>query len=124
LVAAWDKLPPHDQLTLERESVSSDGSQDVFHQAVFSASYVDSIRGTNVVLDFSDVPGFQSQWRHDPRFMERLGFFADRGASAYDSTTTGMINTIAASRQSSAPLPVGNRQAARRDRVHLAAVRL
>jgi hypothetical protein len=68
----------------------------VFHEAVLSAAYLAALGTTTAVLDFSDVPGFQSAWRQDPAAEQSVSLFADRHTSPYDSAVSGVSEDISA----------------------------
>jgi hypothetical protein len=82
LAATWSTVPEHDDLWLERTSFL-DGSRN-FQEITLSRAFVDATGATSVTLDFSDVPGFKREWRHEPTLTQSYSFTASRGATLYD----------------------------------------
>jgi hypothetical protein len=91
LAATWSALPEHDDLWLERTS-SSDGSRNT-HEITLSRAFVDATGATSATLDFSDVPGFKREWRHEPTLTQSYLFIASRGATIYDRVYAGVTES-------------------------------
>ena len=47
-------------------------------------------------LDFTDVPGFRPEWRHDPTLEQQFGLDAFRGTSPEDTTFSGVFEDVPA----------------------------
>jgi hypothetical protein len=95
LTATWTQLPEYDDLELSRESFSSDFSRFVIHDSLLSRAFIASVGATSTTLDFTDVPGFRPEWRHDPAFEQVFALDAVRGASDDDSARSGVSEDLA-----------------------------
>jgi hypothetical protein len=81
LRAAWTDLPEYDGLGLLRDSFPTNSTRSVTTWGVFSRSFIDAVGVTSLELDFSDVPGFNSTWKHDPTFRQIVAFHVMRHTS-------------------------------------------
>jgi hypothetical protein len=96
LVATWTSLPVYDELDLERASFSSDFSRFVFHDFLLSRAFISSAGVTAATLDFTDVPGFLPEWRHDPTLEQQFALDAFRGTSPDDQLFSGVLEDMPA----------------------------
>jgi hypothetical protein len=96
LVATWAALPESDQIDLSRASFSSDFSRFVFHDFLVSHAFLARAGVTTATLDFTDVPGFRPEWRHDPTLEQQFGLDAFRGTSPEDTTFSGVFEDVPA----------------------------
>jgi hypothetical protein len=104
LVATWTSLPEYDQLVVGRSSISS--SRSVAQRVGLSHAFVAST-GTgarSVALDFTDVPGFRPEWRHDPTLDQQFVVLTSRGTLPDDYTSSEVDESVRAP----SPLGVGN----------------
>jgi hypothetical protein len=65
LTAAWQALPEHDAVSLQRYGITMSGTRT--HQLTVSGSFLAATAAAasaaSVTLDLSGVPGFKSEWR-------------------------------------------------------------
>lgn len=83
LIVRWSEVPVYDGLWLSHYSASSDRA--LSHDLFLSASFLDATDATSGVLDFRGVPGFKSEWRHDPADKWDLSLQSSRFTSEYDA---------------------------------------
>lgn len=96
LVATWTSLPEYDELDLQRVSFSSDFSRFVIHDFLLSRAFIASAGVTTTALDFTDVPGFLPEWRHDPTLEQQFVLDAFRGTSPDDQLFSEVFEDIPA----------------------------
>jgi len=94
--ATWTSLPAYDELDLSRVTFFSDFPHVVVHESLFSPAFIASVGATSSTLDFTDVPGFRPEWRHDPTFDQVISLHAFRGASDDDSESSGVSKELMA----------------------------
>jgi hypothetical protein len=92
LAATWSALPEHDDLWLVRTSFLAESW--ISHEITLSRAFVEATGATSATLDFSDVPGFKSEWRHDPTLQQSRWFSASRGASFHNRVYAGVSESI------------------------------
>lgn len=90
LVATWASLPAYDELDVWRESFSTDFSRIILHESLVTRAFVEVAGAANLALDFTDVPGFRPEWRHDPTFSQVFGFDASARTSRDDIASSGV----------------------------------
>jgi hypothetical protein len=96
LVATWTSLPEYDAIDLGRASFSSDFSHFVDHEFLLSRAFITSTGATAATLDFTDVPGFQPAWRHDPTLEQQFFLDAFRGTSPDDPLVSEVSEDVPA----------------------------
>jgi hypothetical protein len=109
LVATWTSLPECDAIDVSRDNFSTDSptvSQEFRLSHAFMASTGAS--ATTATLDFTDVPGFRPEWRHDPTLDQDFEVLAVRGTLPDDHTFSNVFEFIPA------PPPLGAGTAPRR----------
>jgi hypothetical protein len=83
LVATWQELPEHDEISLERYGISWSGTRS--HELTLSRSFMEATMAASgaasATLDVSDIPGFKSEWRQDPVAQQAFVLTARRGSS-------------------------------------------
>lgn len=96
LVATWASLPECDLIDVSRDSFSSSRSvtQDFRISHAFMAST--GTGATTVTLDFTDVPGFRPEWRHDPTVDQDFAVLASRGTLPDDHTFSQIFEQVPA----------------------------
>jgi hypothetical protein len=101
LVATWASLPECDRIAVSRQSFSS--SHFVVQSFRISHAFIASTGtgATSVALDFTDVPGFRPEWRHDPTLEQEFAVWASRGTSPDDYTSSEVAELVPA------PSPIG-----------------
>jgi hypothetical protein len=101
LVTTWTSLPECDQIVVARDSFSS--SRFVTQGLRLSHAFIAST-GTgakSVALDFTDVPGFRPEWRHDPTLDQEFVVLASRGTLPDDYASSEVLESVPA------PSPLG-----------------
>lgn len=108
LVATWTSLPECDAIDVSRDSFSD--SRTVSQEFRLSHAFMASTGAgaTTATLDFTDVPGFRPEWRHDPTLNQDFEVLAVRGTLPDDHTYSAVFEFI------SAPPPLGAGTAPRR----------
>ena len=97
LVATWSALPENDDIDVSRFSFSSDFSHFTSHDFLLSPAFVAVTGITSTTLDFTDVPGFQPEWQHDPTLDQGVALDAFRGTLPDDSMLTEVSQDVPAS---------------------------
>jgi hypothetical protein len=109
LVATWTSLPECDAIDISRDNFSTD-SPTVGQEFRLSHAFMASTgaSATTVTLDFTDVPGFRPEWRHDPTLDQDFEVLAVRGTLPDDHTYSAVFEFTPA------PPPLGAGTAPRR----------
>ena len=96
VTATWASLPDYGGLDLWRESFSSDFSRFVIHDLLITRAFVEAVGATSSALDFSDIPGFRPEWRHDPALEQVVGLDASHGPGDGDHEVSSLSQDIPA----------------------------
>lgn len=94
LAATWSTLPEHDGLRLTHYSYSDDLVQTWYYSTFATRAFVDATGARSIALDFRDVPGFKSEWRHDPAHEQSRQLSAVRDLSPSETATSTVSESI------------------------------
>jgi hypothetical protein len=86
LAATASSLPDHDRIFLSRQS-DAVGSGVNAHGIVVSRTFREATGTATIILDVSDIPGFEPSWRIDPA-TQRFILTASRGTSTDNLMTS------------------------------------
>ncbi|HEX3762926.1 MAG TPA: hypothetical protein VHW23_29725 [Kofleriaceae bacterium] len=93
LAASWASLSESDAIGLSRTSFSDDFSRFVEHDLVLSPAFLAATGASVATLDFTDVPGFRPEWRHDPTLNQGFDLTAFRGTLPDDMIFSDVSET-------------------------------
>lgn len=95
LDATWSTLPEIDELDLWRWSFPEDFSRSIFHDLLLSRNFIADVGLASATLDFTDIPGFDPAWRHDPSFTQVVGIDAMHTTALGESERSGVSQDLA-----------------------------